>query len=47
MFHDRKANNKINRIQERKFRITHEDFDSSYEELHTSEEPTAAYVRNL
>ena len=47
MFHDRKSNNKINKIHERALRITHRDSTSNFEELLTKSNSVSIHQKNL
>ena len=47
MFHDRKSNNKINKIHERALRIIHKDSTSNFEELLIKSNSVSVHQRNL
>ena len=47
MFHDRKSNNKINKIRERALRIIHKDSTSNFEELLIKSNSVSVHQRNL
>ena len=47
MFHDRKSNNKINKIHERALRIIHKDSTSNFEELLIKSNSASVHQRNL
>ena len=47
MLHNRNGNSKINRIQERAFRIAHKDFNSSYEELLAKNNSVTIHQKSL
>ena len=47
MFHDRKSNNKINKIHERALRIIHKDSTSNFEELSIKSNSVSVHQRNL
>ena len=47
MFHSRKVNHKINRIQERALRIVYKDYDLDFDELLTKDSSVTIHQRNL
>ena len=47
MFHSRKQNHHINRIQERALRVVYKDYDSSFDELLEKENSYKTHDRNL
>ena len=47
MFHDRKMNNKSNKIHERALRIIHKDSTSNFEELLIKSNSVSVHQRNL
>ena len=47
MFHDRKSNNRINKIHERALRIMYHDSDSSFEELLLKDKSVTFHQKNL
>ena len=47
MFHDRKSNNKINKIHERVLRIIHRNSTSNFEELLTKSNSVSIHQKNL
>ena len=47
MFHDRAANNKINKIHERALRIIHKDSTSNFQELLSKSNSVSVHQRNL
>ena len=47
MFHDRKSNNKINKIHERALRIIHKDSTSTFEGLLIKNNSVSVHQRNL
>ena len=47
MFHDRKSNNKINKIHERALRIIQKDSTSNFEELLIKSNSVSVHQRNL
>ena len=47
MFHDRKSNNKINKIHERALRIVHRDSTYNFEELLTKSNSVSIHQKNL
>ena len=47
MFHSRKLNSKINRLQERSLRIKYDDDKSSFEELLNKDGPVTIHHRNI
>ena len=47
MFHSRKLNNRINKLQERALRIVYQDYVSSYTELLEKDESTTIHNRNF
>ena len=47
MFHERKSNNKINKIHERALRIIHKDSTSNFEELLVKINSVSVHQRNL
>ena len=47
MFHNRTANNRINRLQERALRIVYKDFNSSFQELLDKDNTVTIHHRNL
>ena len=47
MFCSRKSNNRINRIHERAMRITHDDYESTFEQLLIKSKTKASHKKNL
>ena len=47
MFHSRKLNRRVNKLHERKLRIVHQDYASSFTELHEKDNSTTIHNRNI